>query len=123
MNYAQKPIDYVNMMIGTTGENATEYGGTTPAVSEPFGMTQWCAVTRINGISRTMYHYNDTNLLGFMATHQPAVWMGDYAFFTLMPQTEKLKITPKERAVKLERSTEIATPYYYKNSYKDKGGQ
>jgi predicted alpha-1,2-mannosidase len=122
LNYAQQPIDYVNMMIGTTGENGTEYGGTTPAVSEPFGMTQWCAVTRINGISRTMYHYKDTNLLGFMATHQPAVWMGDYAFFTLMPQTGKLKIKPKDRAVKLDRSNEIATPYYYKNSYKDKEG-
>lgn len=24
-----------------------------------------------------MYHYNDQHLLGFMATHQPAVWMED----------------------------------------------
>lgn len=122
INYAQKPIDYVNMFIGTTGEDATEYGGTIPAVSAPFGMTQWCAVTRINGISRTMYHYKDTHLLGFMATHQPAVWMGDYGFMTLMPQTEKLKIKPQERAVELDRSSEIATPYYYKNTFKDLGG-
>ncbi|KAA6311152.1 hypothetical protein EZS27_037665, partial [termite gut metagenome] len=56
--YAQKPIDYVNMMIGTTGAHPTEYGGVAPTVSEPFGMTQWCAATRINGISKTMYHYN-----------------------------------------------------------------
>jgi len=48
--------------------------------------------------------------------------MGDYGFFTLMPQTGKLKITAKDRAVKLDRSTEIATPYYYKNSFKDNGG-
>lgn len=68
MIYAQKNIDHVNMMIGTTGQHGTEYGGTTPAVSEPFGMTQWCAVTRVNGISSTMYHYNDAYLLGFMAT-------------------------------------------------------
>lgn len=117
--YAQKPIEHVNMFIGSTGEHGTEYGGTTPAVSEPFGMTQWCAVTRINGISRTMYHYNDQQLLGFMATHQPAVWMGDYGFFTLMPQVDELKITPEERAVKLERSNETATPYYYKITHTD----
>lgn len=116
---AQQPIDYVNMMIGTTGNSGTEYGGTTPAVSEPFGMTQWCAVTRINGISRTMYHYNDNGLLGFMATHQPAVWMGDYGFFTMMPQTGKLKIKPQLRMVKFNRADETATPYYYKISYSD----
>ncbi len=117
--FAQNPLDYVNMMIGTTGSNATEYGGTTPAVSEPFGMTQWCAVTRINGISRTMYHYNDTTLLGFMATHQPAVWMGDYGFFTLMPQVGKLTLSAKDRKMRLDRTTEVATPYYYKISAGD----
>lgn len=83
--YAQQPIDYVNMRIGTDGEHRTEYGGTVPAVTTPFGMTQWCPVTRINGISRTMYHNKDSLLLGFMATHQPAVWMGDYGYMTLMP--------------------------------------
>lgn len=115
----KKPIDYVNMMIGTTGKHKTEYGGTTPAVSSPFGMTQWCPTTRINGISKTMYHYNDTSLIGFMATHQPAIWMGDYGFFTLMPQQNKLKIPLQERKVKLNRNEEIATPYYYKIKYSD----
>ncbi len=117
--YAQEPITHVNMLIGSTGSHGTEYGGTTPAVSQPFGMTQWCAVTRINNISRTMYHYNDNKLLGFMATHQPAVWMGDYGFFTLMPQVGKLKINPAERAVKLNRTLETTTPYYYRVSYED----
>jgi predicted alpha-1,2-mannosidase len=114
---AQDPIKHVNMFIGSTAQHAAEYGGTTPAVSAPFGMTQWCAVTRINGISRTMYHHNDEHLLGFMATHQPAVWMGDYVFFTLMPQVGSLKIKPEERAVKLDRSKEAATPYSYKIEY------
>ncbi|SMC91970.1 GH92 family glycosyl hydrolase [Pedobacter nyackensis] len=115
--YAQEPITHVNMFIGSEGQHATEYGGTTPAVSAPFGMTQWCAVTRINGISKTMYHHRDEHFLGFMATHQPAVWMGDYGFFTLMPQVGSLKIKPAERAVKLDRSKEVATPYSYKIEY------
>lgn len=117
--FAQKSLDYVNMMIGTTGKHVTEYGGTTPAVSEPFGMTQWCAATRINGISRTMYHYDDSHLIGFMATHQPAIWMGDYGFFTIMPQTHHVKILPQERAVSLDRKRETATPYFYRISYGD----
>lgn len=117
--YALEPIQHINMFIGTSGEHATEYGGTTPAVSEPFGMTQWCAATRINGISKTPYHYDDSHLLGFMATHQPAIWMGDYGFITLMPQMERLEIEPEKRAVVMDHSKEIATPYYYQVSYID----
>lgn len=113
-SYGQSPVDYVNMRIGTDGKSGTEYGGTTPAVSSPFGMTQWSPVTRRNGISRTMYHNRDTTLIGFMATHQPAIWMGDYGYMTLMPQCGNLKIQPSERQVRLEHSKEILTPYYYK---------
>jgi predicted alpha-1,2-mannosidase len=110
------------MYIGSLGANPTEYGGTVPAVSEPFGMTQWCAATRINGISKTMYHYDDDTLLGFMGTHQPAIWMGDYGYFTMIPQVGRLKISAEERAVPLERDTEVTSPYYYKISHRD-GGQ
>jgi predicted alpha-1,2-mannosidase len=107
------------MMVGTTGAHKTEYGGTTPAVSEPFGMTQWCAATRINGISRTMYHANDSLLIGFMATHQPSIWMGDYGFFTLMPQVNTLKISSAERGVHFDRQKETASPYQYEVYYED----
>ena len=114
--YGQQPIEYVNMRIGTDGAHRTEYGGTIPAVTTPFGMTQWCPVTRINGISRTMYHNRDSVLLGFMATHQPAVWMGDYGYMTLMPQCGQLKLKPSERQVRLDHAKETLTPYYYKVS-------
>ncbi len=118
---AQDPIDYVDMMIGTTGAHVTEYGGTTPSVSQPFGMTQWCATTRINEISKAVYHHKDTTLHGFMATHQPAVWMGDYAYFTMMPQVGELKIDTKERAVKLDHSKEQSRPYLYSITYGESG--
>lgn len=121
--FGQTPIEHVNMFIGSTGEHKTEYGGTTPAVSEPFGMTQWCAATRVNGISRTMYHYDDNEFIGFQGTHQPAVWMGDYGFLTFMPQVDNLKIKAKERAVALSHSHEIATPYYYRLAYQDAGAE
>lgn len=119
---AQRPIDHVNMFIGSTGKHSTEYGGTIPAVSEPFGMTQWCAATRVNGISKTSYHYDDNKLIGFIATHQPAIWMGDYGFFTLMPQVGKIRIDSEKRAVKLDHSQEVASPYYYKINYEDSEG-
>lgn len=111
------PVDHVNMYIGTAGAHHTEYGGTVPAVSEPFGMTQWCAATRINGISRTMYHYDDSTFIGFMGTHQPAIWMGDYGYFTMMPQVDSLRLSAADRAVRFDRKREKAAPYYYSLSY------
>lgn len=68
-----------------------------------------------------MYHYEDDRLIGFMATHQPAIWMGDYGFMTLMPQTGTLKITPEARGAKLDHTAERATPYAYGVSYNDGG--
>lgn len=116
------PVDYVNMFIGSCGPHVTEYGGTTPAVSDPFGMTQWCAATRLNKISATMYHHADDRLIGFMGTHQPAIWMGDYGYFTMMPQSGALRTDPEQRAVPLERDTECGTPYYYTVSHTEPDG-
>ncbi len=113
---SRKPnIEYIDMLIGSTGAHKTEYGGTTPAVGTPFAMTQWCAATRENGVSKTSYHYKDQACIGFIATHQPAIWMGDFCFFTLMPQCGTLKID--NRGEKFSREDETATPYYYKLSY------
>jgi putative alpha-1,2-mannosidase len=68
-----------------------------------------------------MYHYDDEILSGFMATHQLSIWMGDYGYFTMMPQVGELKISAEARAVPLKRSSETATPYYYKISHHDSG--
>ena len=115
--FAKSNIDYVNMMIGSYGERGAKYGGTVPAVSMPFGMTQWVPSTRVNNISRTMYYYKDTSFIGFMATHQPAIWMADYGFITLMPQLDELKIGAEERKVPFSHNDEVSTPYYYKVGY------
>jgi predicted alpha-1,2-mannosidase len=118
---AQLNVDNVNMMIGSDGVKKSAYGGTTPAVGTPFAMTQWCAATRVNGISRTMYRYSDKNIIGFMATHQPAIWMGDYGFMTIMPESGQLNIRPEERQAPLDHQLEIAKPYYYKVEYTKNG--
>ncbi len=57
-----------------------------PLVTTPFGMTNWTPQTRQNRISVSSYAYEDNTISGFIGTHQPAVWMGDYGYVTLMPQ-------------------------------------
>ena len=117
--YAQKavhstaqPVDWVNPYIGTGG-GGTEYGGTMPLVTPPFGMTTWTAQTRQNKISVTSYAYEDSTISGFIGTHQPAIWMGDYGYVTLMPESEEVRLSPDARKQVFSRADEIATPYYY----------
>lgn len=118
--FSQKSnLDYVNPYIGTTG-HVTGYGGVIPAVGPPFAMTQWSAMTRENKISACAYNYSDTTIIGFIGTHQPAIWMGDYGYVSLMPEVGKLEVDFNERAVPFRHSNEIATPCNYLVAFKNK---
>jgi len=112
--FAQQPVDNVNVLIGTTGAHPTEYGGMIPGVTLPFGMTQWSAMTRKNGIGTSVYHYKDNSISGFTGTHQPAIWMGDYGYVSIMPGVgSQIKTDFKSRAFPFTHTKETATPYYY----------
>jgi predicted alpha-1,2-mannosidase len=103
---------WVNPFIGS-GSGPIGYGGTMPFVAAPFGMTDWTAQTRQNKLSVVSYKYEDTTVSGFIGTHQPAIWMGDYGYVTLMPEVGGLKITPESRMLSFTHSDEIAHPDYY----------
>lgn len=109
-------IDYVNPLIGTPEagfKDGLDGGGTMPCVGPPFAMTNFVAQTSENKISRMPYVYEDTSVLGFMATHQPTVWMGDYGYVSVMPQIGVLKPLPKERALPYSHDDEVSKPHYY----------
>ncbi|WP_213807757.1 GH92 family glycosyl hydrolase [Granulicella sp. dw_53] len=120
--YARDAASYVNPLIGTQ-KSTIGYGGTMPFVSPPFGMTNWTPQTRQNKISITSYNYDDPTISGFMGTHQPAIWMGDYGYVTLMPQTGVLRTTPDSRKLPYQHSTEVARPDYYGVSLDAGGGR
>jgi putative alpha-1,2-mannosidase len=97
---AQEPIDSVNPMIGTTGPTENDYGGMIPGVATPFGMTHWTVMTRENKISVCPYNYKDTTIQGFLGTHQPAIWMGDYG----QVRFPRLTTTPSRWMTRANRS-------------------
>ncbi len=106
------PVDWVNLYIGT-GSGPIGYGGTMPFVTTPFGMTDWTPQTRQNKLSVVSYKYEDTSISGFAGTHQPAIWMGDYGYVTLMPEIDSLKTSPEDRKLAFEHKDEIVRPDYY----------
>ena len=113
-------VSYVDPLVGTE-ESAIGYGGTMPFVSPPFAMTNWTPQTRQNKISITSYNYDDTTISGFIGTHQPAIWMGDYGYVTLMPQVGALRTSPDARKLTYSHQSEIASPDYYAVSLRARG--
>jgi predicted alpha-1,2-mannosidase len=113
--FSNEPVDWVNTYIGTGGGSqiGPDYGGTMPLVTTPFGMTNWTPQTRQNRISVSSYAYEDNTISGFIGTHQPAVWMGDYGYVTLMPQLGPLQTTVEYRQMPFSHADEVTTPYYY----------
>jgi predicted alpha-1,2-mannosidase len=114
----QEPIDEVNPMIGTTGPSVFDYGGMIPGVATPFGMTHWTPETRENKISVCPYNYKDSTIQGFLGTHQPAIWMGDYGYVSLMPSTGELKTA---RKLPFKHQDEVSAPNYYSVKMDDSG--
>jgi predicted alpha-1,2-mannosidase len=111
----QDAVSYVNPLIGTQ-RSKIGYGGTMPFVTPPFGMTNWTPQTRQNKISIVSYNYDDKTISGFIGTHQPAIWMGDYGYLTVIPQVGGLRTTPDSRKLPYSHDSETARPDYYRVS-------
>ena len=118
MHQRQELIDDVNPMIGTTGPSVYDYGGMIPGVATPFGMTHWTAMTRENKISVYSYNHADKTIQGFLGTHQPAIWMGDYGYVSLMPSIGELQTS---RKLPFSHQKEISAPNYYSVTMEDGG--
>lgn len=109
-------VDLVNPLIGTSSQGFVSEqgaGGTQPGVGTPFAMTVFVPQTGENKISRMTYYYDDKTICGFLATHQPTVWMGDYGYVSVMPEVGPLKVLPKDRALPFSHQQEVSHPNYY----------
>ena len=106
------PADLVNPLMGTDSEYKLSNGNTYPAIALPWGMNFWTPQTRKMG-NGWGYAYNDYKIMGIKQTHQPSPWINDYAAFSLMAVTGKIRIDENERASWFSHKAEVAKPYYY----------
>lgn len=122
--FAQDLVKYVQPMAGTAiattasalkhGQAAdTRFANTIPAVTSPFGMTQWTPETE-SGETKCIppYYYKDSVFNGLRGSH----WLSgsctqDYGSFTIMPITGKLKTTNYSAAFK--HTDELSSPHLY----------
>ncbi len=108
----KNPADLVNPLMGTDSEYKLSNGNTYPAIALPWGMNFWTPQTRVMG-NGWGYTYNDYKIMGIKQTHQPSPWINDYAAFSFMPLTGKIRIGENERASWFSHKAEVAKPYYY----------
>jgi predicted alpha-1,2-mannosidase len=106
------PADLVNPLMGTDSEYKLSNGNTYPAIALPWGMNFWTPQTRNMG-NGWSYTYNDNKIMGIKQTHQPSPWINDYAAFSLMAITGKIRLGENERASWFSHKAEVAKPYFY----------
>lgn len=105
-------VEYVNPLIGTALKGE---GGTVPYVGTPFAMTSFLPQTRENKMGTMAYVYDDGHIMGFLGSHQPTIWMGDYGYVSVMPQVGEgeARVLPQERKMSFSHKDEKAAPHYY----------
>ncbi|MEJ2113131.1 MAG: glycoside hydrolase family 92 protein, partial [Flavobacteriaceae bacterium] len=104
--------DFVNPLMGTDSNYSLSNGNTYPAIATPWGMNFWTPMTSKMGDGWT-YKYGDNKIRGIKQTHQPSPWINDYAAFSLMAVTGKLKFQEDERESWFSHKAETVKPYYY----------
>jgi len=106
------PVELANPLMGTDSEYRLSRGNTYPAIALPWGMNFWTPQTR-NMNNGWAYTYDDYKIQGIKQTHQPSPWINDYAAFSLMAVTGRLKFSGEDRASWFSHKAETAKPYYY----------
>lgn len=126
-NEQKNPINYVDIFTGT-GKAATEsvkeragaqenFGQTIPAVTAPFGMTQWTA--QINATEQKCiapYYFGSQVIQGFRATHWTSgSCVQDYGSFTFFPTVlnNDFKYLPEQRRTLFMFDSDNASPAYF----------
>ncbi len=118
-------VDYVDPLIGTApsttisalkhGEGSENNAQVIPAVTVPFGMTNWTPQTSFDETKCIApYYYTDSIINGFRGSH----WLSgscvqDYGSMTIMPLSGKLTCMTELRGSKYNHDKEKATPYKY----------
>src|SRR5690554_110276 len=127
-------IRHVNLLLGTgpsttpsagTGyEDPPAYGHTLPAVTAPFGMTQWTPQTFTSEKSSlSPFYWGNLTLQGFRATHWTSgSSAGDYGSFTIFPTTygNEFRFLPSQRNTQFIYDADNSTPAYFTAMFPEK---
>lgn len=124
-------LQYVDPLIGTGPANTiaaeqkpgdhVSYGQTIPAVTAPFGMTQWTPQTNTSEKKcLSPFYVGSLITQGFRATHWTSgSCVQDYGSFTILPTSfeEGVNVLPSQRRTLYMYDTEKISPAYFVTNY------
>ncbi|VGO19558.1 GH92 family glycosyl hydrolase [Pontiella sulfatireligans] len=94
LGYSERPVDHLNLFIGT-GYN----GHTFPSATVPFGAVvpgPDCSVREWHAAAG--YHYDKPTIMGFSQTHLSGTGLTDWGDFLLMPVVGSVPLVPGTEA-------------------------
>lgn len=106
-----KLIDLVNIKQGTASERRFSNGNTLPLTALPHALAAFAPQTSSSRES-WFYHPADRSCEGIRLTHQPSPWIGDFSYFTFMPQSEGVFVSPDARWSGFRPSNAELHPHY-----------
>lgn len=120
-------LQHIDLLIGTgpattpsaTKERGTQehYGQTIPAVTAPFGMTQWTPQTHASEKKcLAPFYWGTPTLQGFRATHWTSgSCVQDYGSFTVFPTVrgDHFRFLPSQRKTLYVYDADNSSPAYY----------
>lgn len=119
---ASSNVKYVNPFIGTL-KTKPNYGGMIPSTGTPFAMTRWTPMTQENiAPGRCPYLYDGKLFHGFLATHQPAVWMGESGEIAVAAGTGEVKTAFADRGMPYSHDKEVSSPHYFRTTMETSTG-
>ncbi len=127
-------IQFVDPLIGTgpastpavkkNPGNQEDYGQTIPAVTAPFGMTQWTPQTHASEKKcLSPFYAGTTYLQGFRATHWTSgSCVQDYGSFTVFPTSidNNFQVLPDQRKSLFMYDGDSASPAYFSANITDR---
>lgn len=108
-----KKLDYVNIKVGTDNHPRFSGGNVLPMTALPHAMAAF--VPQTSG-ARGAFFYSprDRYIEGVRLTHQPSPWVGDFSWFTFMPQSNAPYIQPDLRWSSFRPEDAVLRPDYQK---------
>lgn len=89
-------IDKVNIKHGTASERRFSNGNTLPLVALPHALTAFSVQTN-SYREEWFYSPADRSFEGIRLTHRPSPWIGDFAYFVFMPQSDGIYVDGNAR--------------------------